>query len=181
MDMNGANQKQLTFGKNESEPNCSNDAKWVYFLDHADNRYVKRVPVDGGTPETVVKTSVGQYALSPDGKRIISNEVREEDHKLVARIDTVEDHRTQYVAIDQRASQAVKFAPNGKDIVFIIQEKGVDNLWTQALDGSPAKQVTHFSADSIYSFGFSRDGSKLALDRGHPISDAILLRDNASK
>jgi Tol biopolymer transport system component len=106
-------------------------------------------------------------------------EVQEEDHKLVARIDSVDDHKTKYIAIDQRASPGVEFTPDGKGILFVIREKGVDNLWTQALDGASAKQLTHFPVDSIYSFGFSRDGSKLALERGHTISDAILLRDGA--
>jgi serine/threonine protein kinase len=177
MDITGANQKQLTFGKNESEPRCGSDPKWIYFLDHADNRYVKRISVDGGSPETIVRTSVGQFAVSPDGKEIVSTEVREEDRKLVARIDTVDDHKTQFTPIDQRAAQGVEFTPDGKGIVFVVREKGVDNLWTETLDGSPAKQLTHFAVDSIYSFGYSRDGTKLAIQRGHEVSDAILLRD----
>jgi hypothetical protein len=36
-------------------------------LDAADKHYVKRIPVDGGSPETVVKSDVGKFALSPDG------------------------------------------------------------------------------------------------------------------
>ena len=177
MDAGGANQKQLTSGLNESQPKCANDGKWVYFIDHDDHRYVKRVALAGGTPELVVNSPVGIYDVSPDGKRVLSTEVREEDHTVVTRIDSVDDHKIQYYNLDQRAQPGVEFTQDGKGIVFVVREKGVDNLWTQSLDGTPAKQVTHFTADQIYSFMYSRDGSKLALERGHAESDAVLLRD----
>src|SRR5208283_1687486 len=102
MDPNGTNQKQLTTGRNDREPTCPKDGNWVYYVDNAD-RYVKRVSVEGGSPETVVKYAVGSYALSPDGKGIVSFEVRELDHKLMLRVDNVETHQMAYSDIDQRA------------------------------------------------------------------------------
>ncbi len=102
-DLDGGNQKQLTTGLNDQDPTCAKDGNWVYYVDNADNRYVKRVPVDGGSPETVVKYAVGSYALSPDGKEIVSFEVRELDHRLMLRIDNVETQRMAYADIDQRA------------------------------------------------------------------------------
>jgi hypothetical protein len=39
--------------------------------------------------------------------------------------------------------------------------------------------LTHFTAEMISSVAFSPDGSKVAFDRGHSESDAILLRDAA--
>jgi hypothetical protein len=80
-------------GPNEQQPVCSKDGKWVYSLDAADKRYVKRIPVDGGSPETVVKSDVGKFALSPDGKSAASFEDKGQDHKLVLRLDfTVSEH-----------------------------------------------------------------------------------------
>ena len=181
MDEDGGNEKQLTFGLNESEPKCASDRKWLYFLDHEDHRYVKRIPLAGGSPEIVVNTPVGIFDLSSDGKRVLSSEVREEDHKLVTRIDSVDDHKMQYFDIDQRALPGVQFTPDGKGLVFVVREKGVDNLWTQSFDGSPARQLTHFNADQIYSFMYSRDASQLAVERGHVESDAILLRDTSGQ
>ena len=103
MDLNGTNQKQLTSGRNEQEPACAKDGNWVYYVDNSDSRFVKRVSVEGGSPETVVKYSVGSYGLSPDGKEIVSFEVRELDHKLMLRVDNVETHQMTYSDIDQRA------------------------------------------------------------------------------
>jgi len=178
MDLNGSNQKQLTMGRNDQAPACPNAGNWVYYVDNADNRYVKRLPVDGGFPETVVKYAVGAYGLAPDGKAIVSFEVRELDHKLMLRIDNVETQQMTYSDIDQRAlPDELAYAPNGKGVVYMVREKGVDNLWLQPLDGQPRKQLTHFKKDKIIRFVFSPDGSKLALESGDVESDAVLLHD----
>ena len=178
MDLNGTNQKQLTFGRNEQQPTCAKDGNWVFYVDNLDNRYVKRIPVEGGSPETVVRYAVGAFGLSPDGKEIVSFEVRELDHKLMLRVDNVETKQMAYNDIDQRAlPNEVAFAPNGKGIVYIVRDKGVDNLWLQPLDGKPRSQLTHFKKDKIFRFVFSPDGSKIALECGETESDAVLLHD----
>jgi len=148
-------------------------------VDNADSRYVKRVSVEGGSPETVVKYAVGSFALSPDGKEIVSFEVRELDHKLMLRIDNVETHQMTYSDIDQRAlPDELAFTPDGKGVVYLVREKGVDNLWLQPLDGTPHRQLTHFKKDRTFRFVFSPDGSKIAVESGEVESDAVLLRDS---
>ncbi|MGB2676215.1 MAG: protein kinase [Candidatus Acidiferrum sp.] len=179
MDLNDTNQKHLTIGRNDREPTCAKDGNWVYYVDNADSRYVKRVPVEGGSPETVVKYGVGSYGLSPDGKEIVSFEVRELDHKLMLRIDNVETHQMTYSDIDQRAlPNELAFTPDGKGVVYLVREKGVDNLWSQPLDGAPHRQLTHFKKDKIFRFVFAPDGSKIAMECGEQESDAVLLHDS---
>jgi serine/threonine protein kinase len=180
MDLDGTNQKQLTSGRNDQEPHCPKTGDSVYYIDNTDSRYVKRVPVAGGSPETVVKYAVGAYSLSPDGKEIVSYEVRELDHKLMLRIDNVETRQMAYSEIDQRAlPDGLSYTPDGKGIVYIVREKGVDNLWLQPLDGSPHRQISHFKKDRIFRFVFSPDGSKIALESGATESDAVLLHDES--
>jgi eukaryotic-like serine/threonine-protein kinase len=178
MDGNGGNQVQLTSGMSEADPSCSPDGKWVYYVDRADGNNLKRVSIDGGTPEVILKTGVGLYSVSPDGKFILTTEVREFDHKLMLRVDSTENHATQYHDMDQRAQEGAKFMPDGKSVAYIVREKGVDNLWMQPLDGSQHKQMTHYATDRIGAFGYSRDGAKLAIERVHYESDAILFRDS---
>jgi Tol biopolymer transport system component len=69
------------------------------------------------------------------------------------------------------------FAPDGKAVVYVVREKGVDNLWEQPFDGAPYHQLTHFASERIWQFRFSQDGAKIAMERGHNESDAVLLRD----
>ena len=71
-DADGANQKQLTNGTWDAWPECSPDGKWVYYMD-TDAQQIKRVPIEGGTPETVPGTIIPNVlvepaTISPDGK-----------------------------------------------------------------------------------------------------------------
>ncbi|HKN75253.1 MAG TPA: protein kinase [Candidatus Acidoferrum sp.] len=175
----GADFKQLTFGAAESDPRCSLDGKWVYYVDFADNHALKRVSIDGGSPQTILATANGVTGFSPDGKTILGLEVRELDHKLVVDLFSIDDKKVTYHDIDPRASTPMGFAPDGKSIVYAVQEKGVGNLWMQPLDGSAPHQFTHFTSERIDKFRFSQDGTKIAIERGHNESDAVILRDTS--
>jgi len=180
MNMDGSDQRQLTSGLSDHTPTCSKDGRWVYYVDNNDNRYLKRVSIDGGSPETIVNFSLGYYALSPDGKQVASLEVRELDHKLMLRLDSTEAHHMVYHDMDQRAlEEGLAFSPDGKAVVYHVREKGVDNLWAQSLDGSASKPLTHFTADKIFRFNFSPDGSQIAIERGESESDVVLLKDTS--
>ena len=180
MDSSGSNLVQLTTGLNEREPECSSDGKWVYYVEEAENRLVKRVSIDGGTPEVVVKSPLGPFELSPDGKWLASVDVREEDHKLMYRLDSTEGQPTRYFEADQRITSTPVFAPDGKSFLYVVREKGVDNLWLQGLNGTERKPVTNFSQDIILRYAYSHDGKQIAIERGDIESDAFLFKD-ASK
>jgi eukaryotic-like serine/threonine-protein kinase len=176
-DASGSNPMQLTTGRNDQYPQCSPDGKWVYYLSIPDNLALKRVAIDGGTPEMVKDDPSAGYQLSPDGKLVAQLDVRELDHRLVLNVFSVADKKLAYQNIDARASSPIAFSPDGKKIVYVVREKGVDNLWEQPLEGSAYKQLTHFTAERIARFAFSPDGSQIAIERGHNESDAVLLRD----
>jgi serine/threonine protein kinase len=174
----GTDQKQLTMGMNEQAPACSPDGKWIYYVDNNDNRNVKRIPLEGGSPEIVVKAPVGLFTLSPDGKAVASLEVHELDHKLVLREDSTETHQTAYRDIDQRAQpNNLCYTPDGKGVIFSVRDRGVDNLWYQPLDGGSSKELTHFTKEQIQRVRYSPDGTKIAIERGEMESDAVLLKD----
>ena len=178
--LDGSDQRQLTPGFSEQAPSCAKTGPWVYYVDTNDNGYLKRVSLDGGSPETVVNFSMGFYALSPDGKNVASLEVRELDHKLMLRMDSTEAHHMAYHDIDQRAlPDGLDFAPDGKAVVYIVREKGVDNLWSQPLDGSTSKRLTHFTKQKIIRFVYSPDGSQIAIERGEKEADVVLLKDTS--
>jgi eukaryotic-like serine/threonine-protein kinase len=177
MDTDGTNIKQLTFGANESEPECAREGQWVFYVDRGDNSAVKRVSIEGGQPEKLIQDAPFGWSVSPDGKRIVSREVREMDHRLVLNVYSIEDKKTNYHELDQRASPPLAFAPDPTAVVYLVREKGIDNLWEQPLNSSPPRQLTHFNSEQVSRYRFSPDGSRLAIERGHVESDAILLRD----
>ena len=179
MDANGSNPTQLTFGRNEAAPQCSADEKWVYYVDVADNFLPKRVPVTGGSPETVFDSSMGGAALSPDGKLLAEFDARESDHRLFLKLVSVETKKATTQDADQRGTWPIQFSRDSQAIIYTVREKGVDNLWIQPLDGSPYRQITHFVTEQIRQFAYSPDGKEIAFERGHPEADAVLIRDTS--
>ena len=179
MDANGTNPVELTKGQNDRAPICTRDGKWVYYTDQMDRQTVKRVPIEGGPSETVVNAPLSQFDLSPDGRWIASVEVGEADHKLKIRLDPTSGGKPMQVDADQRMTSGARFGPDGKSIVYVVREKGVDNLWTQPLDGTNRKQLTSFDRDLIFQYRYSLDGKEIAIERGNIEADAFLLRDTS--
>ncbi len=177
MDSNGSNVTQLTSGPNDWEPVCNAEGKWVYYTDQADRQTVKRVSVNGGTPQIIVNEPVSPFNLSPDGKQIASIEVDEADHKLSIRLNPTDGGKASLMDADPRMSSAPTFTPDGKSIVYVVREKGVDNLWSQALDGTNRKQLTSFTKDLIFRYAYSKDGTQIAIERGNIESDAFLFHE----
>ena len=179
MDAKGSSVTQLTSGQNDREPVCTRDGKWVYYTDQTDRQTVKRVPIDGGASQTIVNEPVGQFDLSADGKWIASIEVAEADHRLQIRLDPTAGGKPTYAQADSRMVSPPLFGPDGKSIVYVAREKGVDNLWSQALDGTNRKQLTTFDKDLIFRYEYSQDGKQIAIERGNIDADAFLLRDTS--
>ncbi len=179
MRFDGSDQRALTSGRNEADPACTPDGKWVYFTDRNQNGFLQRIPLTGGSQEPVVAEAIAPYSLSSDGRRILSSELREFDHKRVWRIDDVETHKTEYFDADQRALGPVIFAPGDQSVAYLVREKGVDSLWIRGLHEASPRQLTHFSADRIFGFHYSPDGKMLAIERGHTDSDAVLIKDES--
>ncbi len=182
IDAAGGNLKPVTDGKVDEGPVCSPDGHWVYYRDVANNGQLMRVPLEGGTPEKFSdKPVAGHFGLSPDGKLL-----------AFITFQHVGDHAFQLILLPTDPAQPLKalefqrppvgniqFSHDGKSLVYPIRDRDVDNLWLQPLDGSPGKQLTSFTSEHIGdSFGWSFDGSKLAIIRGHTDSDVILIRDS---
>jgi Tol biopolymer transport system component len=182
VDAAGGNLRALTDGKLDQYAVCSPDSKWVYYVDYATGEGLMRVSIDGGTSQKVTDMLVGSaFGISPDGKlaafSTFEHNGEHEDKLALAGLDSTQSSRV--VEFQHSPSGAVRFSPDGKAVVYPVRTSDVDNLWSQPLDGSAGRQITHFTSEQIRDrFGWSRDGSKLALVRGHFDSDVVLIRDS---
>ncbi|MGC2536668.1 MAG: protein kinase [Candidatus Sulfotelmatobacter sp.] len=191
----GAAPKQLTSGGFDTNPVCSPDGKWVYYIDRPGLARLMRVSVDGGTAEPVPGTAVpSQFGIeavsyvSPDGKSIgyvvdIADAVTHDARAkfAIANLDSTSPPRLLELdprfAGSQVLSPSTQLIPNANALAYRISENGADNLWLQPLDGSPGHQLTHFNSEKITDFHWSPDGKTLAVIREHDVADVVLLRE----
>jgi eukaryotic-like serine/threonine-protein kinase len=183
----GSNPKQLTDGVQDIKPECSPEGMWVLY-DDVQHLQVKKVSLDGGTPEiipgTVIPTGYFHYGLTiaPDGKLLaFLTDQNSTLHKIALVTLNAGPHPpTRFLDPDPRVADAPRFTPDGKALVYPIRENGTDNLWLQPLDGSRGRQITNFKADTIPTFRYSPDGKNLGVMRIHVESDAVLLHDSGA-
>jgi serine/threonine protein kinase len=191
VDADGTNLKQLTNGQRDTGPVCSRDSKWAYYLDRYSDR-IERVPVDGGTPETLPGIAIphaivasSYLDLAPDGKSAAflfafgeANNV----HKIaVVPLEAGAQPRVRLLDPEPAVSNGPKFTPDGKALVYPVTQNGADNLWLQPLDGTPKRQITNFTTDRIGQFQWSPDGRTLAVLGMRSEADILLLRESSAK
>ncbi len=189
-DANGADPKQLSFGRNDINPVCSMDSKQVYYFEVDGN--LMHVPVDGSSKPEVVPGTVIPHAiaggvnigLSPDGKLLtfVSSTTEPGGKSSVQRIvlvplDAGATPQVRFIEPNARMSVGPRFTGDGKALVYPIRVNGVDNLWLQPLDNSAGRQITNFPADRIGSFQWSLDGKTLGMTRYHTETDVVIMRD----
>ena len=191
MNSDGSGITQFTNGADDESPVCSPDGKWVYYLDGPNRKYL-RVPLAGGTPEPLPGKPIADtleygnnLSLSPDGKftaRILgvqNSEKKKYDAKIaLTPTDPNAGTAPLLLEMNPKVTGNLQFTPDGKSLAYVVRENGVGNLWIQPIDGGPGHALTHFTSETIWGYAWSPDGKKLAIDRGHTVSDVVLLHDS---
>ena len=183
IDLPGGNLKQLSQGMLDIHPVCAGNSEWVYFILQRDESTLARVPIDGGSPQSISKLPIddSQFDISADGKLAAFATIQHTgEHKERLAVVDIASGQSKLLNFDHNRWGLLRFSPDGKAVVYPARENGVDNLWLQPLDGSKGKQLTNFTSERIYDFHWSFDGKQLAIVRGHSDSDVVLIRDNGN-
>jgi serine/threonine protein kinase len=171
--------RQITNGKLDTSPVCSNDGKWVFFMELSSGQKLVKAPIDGGPSQVLSESpSVGLFDVSPDGKLAAfpTLEHSGEHKEMLALVDTDGGKAAKVVEFQRPRFGLLHFSRDGKGVVYPVRENGIENLWLQPLDGSKGRQLTDFTGERIFDFHWSFDGKQLALVRGHTDADVVLIR-----
>src|SRR5436189_567106 len=173
--------KQITAGKLDDSPECS--SRGVLYQD-AELQLMK-VPVEGGASQKVSEYTVfSRIAASPDAKLAAFSSYRLGDPKEKLAVVSLDAAQTPKLLELERPRESafpdsrIRFARDGKAVVYSVRTGNADNLWLQPLDGAPGHQITDFKSELIRDFDWSPDGRKIAILRGHIDSDVVLIRDS---
>jgi eukaryotic-like serine/threonine-protein kinase len=180
MDIDGNNLKQLTNGTGEFAPSFSSDGRWVICSSSSPNYASWKVPADGGELSQLTNNSWAS-SVSPDDKLVAYVRPTGAGPRFwtitIMPFAGGPPLKTFDVTSDSRPNS--HWTPNGRAITYNLTHgsdlSGVTNLWIQALDGGPPKQLTRFTSETFFQFDWSRDGKWLACGRGTTSSDVVLI------
>jgi Tol biopolymer transport system component len=189
MDADGSNAIRIADETLATSAQCSPDGKWAVYVQVA-SMTLMRVTITGEKPPEMITQSpvaweLDVLAFSPEGKRIayLAAPVENPASPSASQPNQVKvfalDGGTLMHQFDLPASAwHPRWAPGGDAIDYIVTRNGVSNIWQQNLAGVAPKQITNFESGEIFDFGWSHDGTQLALTRGSESSDVILIRDS---
>ena len=175
IDIDGRNPKQLTNGLGEFNPIFSPDGAWVKY---GAAGKIWKVSIEGGEPVLAGDGFPPSLSASPDGT--LRAYVPENNQTKGKRIAVAALQGGPPIAIlelpdDAQISGRMRWTPDSKSLTYIVTHNDVSNIWSQPIDGGPARQLTQFKADWIQVFAWSRDGKQLAVVRGTTPSDLMLV------
>jgi serine/threonine protein kinase/Tol biopolymer transport system component len=165
--------RQLTSGKNDENPSCTPDGKWMVYVGSSpsDNvGHIFKLSTDGGTPVELAHGTVGAPTVSPDGHFVAY--VRVDGQGASAKSKFIVQKLEGGASIQEIEAPAdngsVEWTPDGHALTYLHTVGSARHLYLQPLTGDPPPiQLTHFDTEPslIASYGWSHDGKKIAITR----------------
>ena len=170
-DLDGARSQELATG---AFPQCSPDSKWVVYYDDVVSGIPLKISLEGGEPIPLMEEECWRAGISPNGNWIACVDGSEKltivpfsGGKPIRQFDLPPKF--------DRSTIPMRWTPDSQNVVFAVDEGGFENLWAQPMRGGPLRALTHFTSQQIDYFAFSHDGKKIAIGRGTPSSDVVLV------
>lgn len=185
VNIDGSNLERITNGEGEFYPQCTPDGRWIVYQSGANYPTLWKMPIGGGEAVQLTKTTASRPSISPDGKFAAYHYLDssfEGSRWGIGIISLADGKRIKRFDFPSTVvERLVKWTRDGRAIAFLNSPGGVPNIWTQPIDGGDPKPLTDFKSDSIITFNWTADGSRLAVIRGVESSDVLLINRSTSK
>ena len=186
VDMDGRNLRQLTFGDSEDQrARWTPDGKWLVFQTFRVEGKLRiwKMPAEGGEAVQLSDKSLNLFDVSPDGKLLAcyDADASQPGRTKVSLLPIEGGQPTKVLELPPASGGMLSWTSDGRAVTYVSSPDGVSNIWTVPLDGSPPKQLTHFSpgpdAHNINFYAFARDGKRLAITRSRVTNSLVLITD----
>ena len=178
IDIDGKHPLELTHGTSDRQPTFTPDSQAVIFRSSSPSKLF-RVGIDGGEPALLIDKAAFDPNVSPDGKVVACVYRPAPDIKSKIAIFAIGGSEPKFISDLPAYYGRLQWTPDGGGLAYAARQQGVGNIWVQPLDGGAPKQLTHWSPNPIFSFGWSPDGKWLAYASGTLTSDVVLISNLA--
>jgi serine/threonine protein kinase len=182
----GTGVSRLTTGKLVRGPQCLTGDVVDYTELDGTTAIALSIPLAGGTARKLFSAAgTNPVAFSKDGTVAVGRTagVDVHDERILAEAHDVAHPGSppKPLILDKRWSiSRWHLTPDGKALVYPIIENGQWSLFSQPLDGSPGKAIIENSPIPIRDYGWSPDGSQLAVLREQLNSNVLLITDQGA-
>jgi Tol biopolymer transport system component len=183
IDADGSNLNQITSSSIPKRyPEISPDGTWITYWSM---QGPWKMSLSGGDP-TNLNPHGSNATISPDGRWIAfatwNDKAKQSGIKIVASDGKAPSRFLPFISELQvpesmDVDQPIRWTAAGDGITYVLTKDGVSNIWSQPINGTPAKQVTNFTSMRIWSHAWSPDGKYLVMARGNFSRDAVMLTD----
>ncbi|MCU1350555.1 MAG: serine/threonine protein kinase [Acidobacteria bacterium] len=179
-DINGTGATRMTHGGTAGSPSWFPDGSLCFAIS-GNEQTAWKLPAGSTTPERLTDRPVNLPTVSPDGTELLC--------RLRSLQPGTKLWQTALYPLDRKSpprlfdvpryggGPLLRWMPDGRAFLFADYYGGVGNIWYQALDGSPPRQLTRFDSGRISDVDVSRDGRRIVVSRGERVNDVVLIRD----
>ncbi|HEX8456201.1 MAG TPA: protein kinase [Pyrinomonadaceae bacterium] len=183
MNADGSGQRELVRNVEQySFPHFAPDSRTVYYTsrDEGGGRNAFwRVGVEGSAPARVSEQAIGNARLSPDGKLFFtmqSPQTPNAPRRIVVMPVAGGPAVREFDA--PPALDMPRWSPDSQALDYVVRREGASGLWRLPLaPGSQPRQLSDLKTYFINWYSWSPDGRQLAVARGNPVTDLILIKD----
>jgi len=178
VDADGSNPRQLTEGAGEYTPSLSPDGRWVVYYSTEEGRPgLCKVSIEGGSPIRLSEKHFSGPSVSPDGKLIVCFTFEEETGAMKPALIRFEDGEVVRIFDSHPlpAPNIFHWSSDSRALIYLAVTNGASNVWLQPVEGGAARMLSDFKSDRLYRLALSRDGKRVAFERGNDINDVVLI------
>ncbi len=176
-DIGGGSPTQLTdLPFDVYDPSYSADGRSVYFSAWKEAGWrVWEIGIDGSGAKQVIDADVRDWALAPDGKRIVYSYLDSATNANRTLIRSLGTNGSE-IELGLDVEMLIGWSHDGRSIYFIRSGDEQRNVWQFDLSRSSQKQAAEFVGDGLRSLSWSPDGSRAAVVRQDIRYDAVLIQ-----
>jgi hypothetical protein len=140
-----------------------------------EKKMIAKISIEGGEPATVkpLRSPVFAGPISPSGD-LMEIGFYDDTSTQPWKQGVMSLSNGEIIRVFDGIQVVQGWTEDSKSLI-VLRDMNRSNLWLQPIDGAEPRQLTKFDGGMIRSFAVSPDFKQIAISRGNPSAEAILI------